>query len=354
MAYNLGYVGTAYNLGYTGTYTGGGVTYPYVLTSHGAADPNSIMADANFATTGTVELRIVSDFDPAKMVVDWQAMSDSQLWRDDINTLNAVTVNATSDTTDSAVIGWKTPDGTTGQFIVTVNIDGTAPTVLSVSATANGSYKAGDTLSLTVAANENVTVVTTGGTPYVPVTIGSTVRQFTYASGSGTQSLVFSYTIQAGDNDANGVSVGSSITANGATLKDAAGNALVLTLNSVADTSGILVDTVKPVITPDGNDPYTHIEGTTYNDPGATAVDDQDGTIGTVTGTHSIDENTVPGEYTVTYSGTGVTDTAGNEADDATRTVVVIAVSASAGGRRAFMRSCVRSSVKSSMGDFKA
>ena len=88
MAYNLGYVGTAYNLGYSGTYTGGGVTYPYQLTSHGAADPNSIMANANFATTGTVELRIVSDFDSAKMVVDWQAMSDSQLWRDDINTLN--------------------------------------------------------------------------------------------------------------------------------------------------------------------------------------------------------------------------------------------------------------------------
>ena len=118
MAYNLGYVGTAYNAGYTGAYTG----YPYVLTSHGAADPNSIMANANFATTGTVELRIVSDFDPAKMVVDWQAMSDSQLWRDDINTLAAVTVNATTDTTDSAIIGWKTPDGTTGQFTATVSI----------------------------------------------------------------------------------------------------------------------------------------------------------------------------------------------------------------------------------------
>ena len=121
MPYNAGFVGTGYSAGYVGAYEGG-VSYPYVLTSHGAADPNSIMADANFATTGTVELRIVSDFDPAKMVVDWQAMSDSQLWRDDINALDAVTVNATSDTTDSATIGWKTPDGTEGTFTVTANI----------------------------------------------------------------------------------------------------------------------------------------------------------------------------------------------------------------------------------------
>ena len=114
--------GQVVEYGYTGAYTGGGVTYPYELTSHGAADPNSIMADANFATTGTVELRIVSDFDPAKMVVDWQEMSDSQLWRDDINALDAVTVNATSDATDSAVIGWKTPGGTEGTFTATVSI----------------------------------------------------------------------------------------------------------------------------------------------------------------------------------------------------------------------------------------
>jgi len=124
MAYNLGYVGTAYNLGYTGTYTGGGVTYPYQLTSHIAnPDPNSVLKSANFATTDTpIEFRIISDFDSAKMVVDWQAFSDNQLWGDDINALAAVTVNATSDTTDSATIGWKTPDGTTGQFTATVNI----------------------------------------------------------------------------------------------------------------------------------------------------------------------------------------------------------------------------------------
>lgn len=242
MAYNLGYVGTAYNLGYSGTYTGGGVTYPYQLTSHGAADPNSIMANANFATTGTVELRIVSDFDSAKMVVDWQAMSDSQLWRDDINTLNAVTVNATTDTTDSAIIGWKTPDGTTGQFTATVSIDGTGATVSTVSVPTTGTYTPGDSLSFTVNWNEAVDVT---GTPAINFTIGGSARQANYASGAGTAATVFSYTVQSGEEGAVSVT---SLTLDGGTIKDAAGNDAALTLNSVGDTSGVLVDGVAPSI----------------------------------------------------------------------------------------------------------
>ena len=242
MAYNLGSVNTAYDLGYTGTYTGGGVTYPYQLTSHGAADPNSIMANANFATTDPVDIRIISDFDSAKVVFDWQAFSDNQLWRDDINTLAAVTVNATSDTTDSATIGWKTPNGTTGQFTATVSIDGTGATVSSVSVPANGTYTPGDSLSFTVNWNEAVDVT---GTPALNLTIGGSARQANYASGTGTAATVFSYTVQSGDEGAVSVT---SLTLDGGTIKDAAGNDATLTLNSVGDTSGVLVDGVAPSI----------------------------------------------------------------------------------------------------------
>ena len=64
--------------------------------------------------------------------------------------------------------------------------------------------------------------------------------------------------------------------------------------------------------------------GETYTDPGATASDDQDGSLGSVTGTGSVDDETI-GQYTITYPGAGVVDTAGNVADDATRTVNVVA-----------------------------
>ena len=41
---------------------------------------------------------------------------------------------------------------------------------------ADGSYRATQTLSFTVNYSENVTVVTTGGTPTIALTIGSTAR----------------------------------------------------------------------------------------------------------------------------------------------------------------------------------
>lgn len=123
MPYNLGYVGTAYNLGYTGTYTGGGVTLDLELTSHGEAHPNSIMAEANFATTGTVLLGVVTDTDQSKVQIDWQAISDGQLWREDINTLDAVNVTATEDTTATFTLAWRVVDTEEeGQFTGTLNI----------------------------------------------------------------------------------------------------------------------------------------------------------------------------------------------------------------------------------------
>jgi surface protein len=125
-----------------------------------------------------------------------------------------------------------------------VLVDADAPTVSSVSVPSNGSYYTGGTLSFTVNASEAITVNTSGGVPQIALTIGTATRQASYASGSGSTALVFSYTVQAGDTDADGIAVAASITANGGTLKDAAGNDLALTLNSVGSTSAVLVDTV--------------------------------------------------------------------------------------------------------------
>ena len=84
----------------------------------------------------------------------------------------------------------------------TVAVDNTAPAITSVSAPANGSYKAGQNLDFTVAFSENATVVTAGGTPGIGLTIGAATRNASYVSGSGTSALLFRYTIAGGDNDA--------------------------------------------------------------------------------------------------------------------------------------------------------
>ncbi len=129
-----------------------------------------------------------------------------------------------------------------------VLVDTTAPTVNSVSVPANSTYTTGQNLAFTVNFSEAVTVDTSGGTPRLAMTLGSSTVYASYASGSGTSALTFSYTVQAGDNDSDGISVGA-LSANGGTLKDAAGNNATLTLNSVGSTSNVLVDTTAPTVT---------------------------------------------------------------------------------------------------------
>ena len=123
--------------------------------------------------------------------------------------------------------------------------DNTAPTVTSVTVPSAKTYKLGDTLSFTVNTSENVTVT---GTPQLALTLGSTTVQANYASGTGTNALVFSYTVASTDLDTDGIAVGT-LGLNGGTLKDAAGNAMALTLNNVGATTGVKVDGVIPTVT---------------------------------------------------------------------------------------------------------
>ena len=125
-------------------------------------------------------------------------------------------------------------------------IDGIAPTTTSVNVPANGTYTTSQNLDFTVNFNENITVNTTGGTPQIAVTIGSTVRQAVYSSGSGSTALVFRYTVQSGDLDTDGITIGT-LAANGGTLQDTASNDADLTLNSVGTTTNVFVG--NPTIT---------------------------------------------------------------------------------------------------------
>src|SRR5204863_9316270 len=113
---------------------------------------------------------------------------------------------------------------------------------------ADGSYKAGQNLDFTVPFSENVTVVTTGGTPAIGLTIGATGRNASYVSGSGTSALLFRYTTVSGDNDADGIAVASSITLNSGTIKDAVGNSAGLSFSAL-NTTGVLIDSAAPTVT---------------------------------------------------------------------------------------------------------
>ena len=132
-------------------------------------------------------------------------------------------------------------------FVLNTVPDITPPTVTSVGVPSNATYITGQSLSFTVNTSENVIVNTGGGTPRIALTIGATTKYATYSSGSGTAALVFSYTVESGLVDSDGITIGA-LGLNGGTLKDAANNDMTLTLNSVGSTTGVLVDSTAPTV----------------------------------------------------------------------------------------------------------
>ena len=117
-------------------------------------------------------------------------------------------------------------------------IDGTAPNVSSVSSTtADGTYKGGDVIAVTTTFNEAVTVT---GTPQLTLETGSTDAVVDYSSGTGTTTLTFNYTIASGHNSSDlDYTSTSALALNSGTIKDAAGNAAILTLASPGATNSL-------------------------------------------------------------------------------------------------------------------
>ncbi|KRB75761.1 DUF4347 domain-containing protein [Noviherbaspirillum sp. Root189] len=155
---------------------------------------------------------------------------------------------------NNATLTLATP-GAAGSLGANKNIvvDTAAPTISGVtSSTANGSYKVGDVIAVQVNFSEAVTVT---GPPQLTLETGTTDRVINYSSGSGTSTLTFNYTVQAGDTSADLDYIGTSALAlNGGTIKDAAGNNATLTLpapsaaNSLGANKAIIVDGVAPVV----------------------------------------------------------------------------------------------------------
>ncbi|WP_182422050.1 Ig-like domain-containing protein [Aureimonas sp. ME7] len=126
-----------------------------------------------------------------------------------------------------------------------------APTVTGVSSsTADGSYSAGSVVSIQVAFSEAVTVT---GTPQLFLETGAVDRYINYTGGSGTSTLTFNYTVQAGassaDLDYHSVSA---LGLNGGAIKNAANVSAVLTLptpgapGSLGFGKNIVLDTTAP------------------------------------------------------------------------------------------------------------
>lgn len=171
------------------------------------------------------------------------------LWK--LNTPPVLYPNAVATTK-----GWCDP--VTGEVLVCIRQlakrAGTS-TLLSVKLVGSKlAFKAGDVFS--VKAKFSEAVVVAGGPPTMSLSINGTPKTLTYASGSGTDTLVFSYTVQAALNAAAGqVTMTSPIALAGGTIVDADAAAdglgspnVPLTFTPPALTS-VAVDTTAPTVT---------------------------------------------------------------------------------------------------------
>jgi len=126
---------------------------------------------------------------------------------------------------------------------ISVNADTEAPTISNIISTPNsGTLEVGDTLSINVDASE---VLSEGsGTPQLTLDVGGTDRTANFDSIVSSNSALFTYTIQSGDNDSNGIAV-KSVTAGG--LQDDVGNELDPSTFTFPANLGVNADTA-PVI----------------------------------------------------------------------------------------------------------
>ncbi|WP_298450572.1 Ig-like domain-containing protein [uncultured Marinobacter sp.] len=209
---------------------------------------------------------------------------------------------------------------------IAFTLDATAPSITGITLGANGAQNGwlvdGDMVTVTVTLDEVVTVT---GNPQLTLDIGGSPVQATYTTGSGSNTLVFEYIIQAGQSDLDGIRINAnSLNLNGGTVRDAAGNAAVLSHSAVADNDAYKVDAIAPTvaavsvadgnwaigdtvavtITATGNETGLILTSAQFN--GQTLANVTDNGDGTYTGTYTV----VEGDADVANGGSAVTELA--------------------------------------------
>ena len=194
--------------------------------------------------------------------LDYQS-TEALHWRHPYTTYDYMQTN-TGDTFDCVLPVRGTAGSLSYQSDIVV--DGIRPNVTSVSAAVpDGPYGQGRDIRVNVTFGEPVVVDGTVAPPSLTLDLDGTHREAAYESGNNSATLVFNYTVQAGDGAARlGYNATNALAAAG--LKDIAGNPANLTLfapgapGSLAHTSRLAVETVPPAVesvsSPDGDATY--------------------------------------------------------------------------------------------------
>ncbi|WP_286342956.1 Ig-like domain-containing protein [Ferrimonas sp. YFM] len=236
----------------------------------------------------------------------------------------------------------------------TLLVDDIAPVVSSVSVPGNATYGIGTNLDFVVNVDSTLNVI---GSPRLVLTLGTETRYADYLSGDASSIITFRYVVQAGDLDGDGIALGTSLDVNGGSLKDAAGNDLNITLNSVGSLSAVLVDGVVPTLnevtavttpTPDST-PTAVVSGSEAGTltVGGSCGSGEEGAVtsGNITITLSQPDNATPlsdGSYA--DCSVTLTDSAGNASSALTLSEFTVDTTAPTGHSVAFLQDPVNGS----------
>ena len=138
--------------------------------------------------------------------------------------------------------------GASGKIIFVYTKSVATISSLSITSTsgADSTYSIGNIITVTVSTSEAITVT---GSPIIPI-VGLTSKNFTYSSGSGTSTLLFTYTVLTGDSSTAGLAItANTLALNSGTMLDTGGLALTLTHSEVTASSSHKVDGIAPTIT---------------------------------------------------------------------------------------------------------
>ena len=140
------------------------------------------------------------------------------------------------------------------------------PTVtsLAMAVAPAGGWTDGDSVRLAFGFSAPVTVATDGGAPSVGLSLDGTSRQALYASGTGTASLMFAYTVTGDDGTVSQVTVAADgLATNGGTIRDADGRDANLA-HAGTDTSAVPAAAADPLTASFAGVPEAHDGSTPF------------------------------------------------------------------------------------------